>query len=372
MRRIITLYSKLLGNFRNAGIIGVTATPLSADVNLPMRKNYDELIIGENISSLIAQGFLARPKTWRYDVELNTLKTGLHGDFTVSTSDELYSSPAMLDLLLHAYEAHAKNKKTLIFNNGIFTSKNVCKLFSDAGYPVKHLDNHTPAAERTEILKWFKKTKSAVLTSVSILTTGFDEPTVQTVILNRATTSLTLYHQMIGRGSRCLPQKKSFQIIDLGNNTDRFGDWSQPVDWQQVFDHPEAYYEAMHTKTEFEAHQLPSDLRGKFPNSLQISFDIQQAYQGALQNNVKAKVVLRDSIRQHALMCADNSETIDGALALAGELDKEIAWRVKQYSKCLGKVTKNYTEWLQEDYHTKLKLLITKIMQRRAYLKKVG
>jgi superfamily II DNA or RNA helicase len=365
-------FHKLLGNFQKAGIIGVTATPFSSDINLPMRKNYDQLIVGESISSLITHGFLAKPKTWRYDVELNTLKTGLHGDFTVSTSDELYSSPAMLDLLLHAYETHSKGKKTLIFNNGIFTSKNVYKLFLDAGYAIRHLDNHTPPVERAETLKWFKKTKSAILTSVSILTTGFDEPTVQSVILNRATTSLTLYHQMIGRGSRRLPQKKSFNIIDLGNNTDRFGEWHHPVDWQQVFDHPEAFYEALHSKTEFEAHQLPSDLRAKFPNSLQITSDIQQAYQDAMDNQVKPKMVIRNSIRQHALMCADNSETIMEALTLSEELDKEINWRVKQYCKCIGKVTKNYTEWLQEDYKAKLKALLTRLMQRRAYLKKAS
>jgi superfamily II DNA or RNA helicase len=53
------------------------------------------------------------------------------------------------------------------------------------------------------------------LTSVGILTTGFDEPTVDTIILNRATKSLTLY-QMIGRGSRKLPNKDMFTVIDLG------------------------------------------------------------------------------------------------------------------------------------------------------------
>jgi superfamily II DNA or RNA helicase len=365
-------FHKLLGKFKNARIIGVTATPFSSDINLPMRKHYDELIVGESISSLITQGFLARPKNWRYDVELNTLKTGLNGDFTVSTSDALYSSPAMLELLLHAYETHSKNKKTLIFNNGIFTSKNVYKLFADAGYPVRHLDNHTSSVERAEILKWFKKTKAAILTSVSILTTGFDEPTVQTVILNRATTSLTLYHQMIGRGSRRLPQKKIFNIIDLGNNTDRFGEWQTPVDWQQVFDHPEAFYEAMHSKTEFEAHQLPADLRSKFPNSVQLSFDVQKAYQDAVDSGMKPKIVIRNSIRQHAVLCADNSQTVMEALTLTQELDKEINWRVKQYCKCIGKVTKNYMEWLQEEYKSKLKLLLTKIVQRREYLKKAG
>lgn len=359
-------FAKLLNKFSNARVIGVTATPLSSDINLPMRKNYTELVVGESIASLIGNGFLARPVTWRYDVELNTLKTGQHGDFNVSTSDELYSSPAMLELLVHAYEAHAKNKKTLIFNNGIFTSRNVLKVFGDAGYPARHLDNHTLPAERVAILKWFRKTKGAILTSVSILTTGFDEPTVQAVILNRATTSLTLYHQMIGRGSRRLPHKKSFAIIDLGNNTDRFGPWQAELDWQQVFDNPEAFYAATHTQTGMDAHHLPSALRAKFPNSLQLTFDVQQAFQNAVANQLKAKIVIRDSIRQHALMCIENSETINGALLLSEELHREIDWRVKQYAKCLGRVTKNYTEWLQSDYKQKLRIIIQKLMARRA------
>ncbi len=63
-------------------------------------------------------------------------------------------------------------------------------VFSAAGYPIKHLAHDNTSAEGTAILKWFKQTK-AILTSVSILTTGFDEPSVRSVILYRATTSLT-------------------------------------------------------------------------------------------------------------------------------------------------------------------------------------
>ena len=361
-------FQKLLGNFKNATIIGVTATPFSSDINLPMHKSYNELIIGEAIGSLIEQGFLAKPKTWRYDIELNSLKTGVHGDFNVSTSDALYAAPAMLELLLHAYEANSKNKKTLIFNTGIFTSRAVCQMFTDAGYDCRHLDNKTSATERADILKWFKKTKGAILTSVSILTTGFDEPSVQTVILNRATNSLTLYHQMIGRGSRRLPQKKTFNIIDLGNNTDRFGEWNAPVDWKYVFENPEQYHEKMNTHTEYESHNIPVEVRSKFPNSLEVSFDVQEAHRQTVENNLKPKIVIRDSLRQHALMCADNAETITDALHLSEELDKEINWRIKQYAKCLGKVTKNYTEWLQSDYRAKLRILIQKIMHRRELL----
>jgi superfamily II DNA or RNA helicase len=71
--------------------------------------------------------------------------------------------------------------KTLIFNNGINTSLYVYETFR-AGYPIRHLDNTSSTEERKDILQWFKK-HPMQLTSVGILTTGFDEPTVDTIIL---------------------------------------------------------------------------------------------------------------------------------------------------------------------------------------------
>ena len=357
-------FNKLISEFENALIIGVTATPLSSDVALPMHDTYQQLIIGEGISELISNGFLARPTTWRYDVELNSLEKGSGGDFTISTSDELYSSPAMLDLLLHAYESHSKNKKTLIFNNGIFTSRNVCNHFDKAGYKIRHLDNAATAEEREDILKWFRTTSDAILTSVSILTTGFDEPTIKTVILNRATTSLTLFHQMIGRGSRSLPRKKTFTIIDLGNNIERFGEWQSRVDWQYIFDHPDEFLDGINSQSSSSAHHLPSDLRAHFPNTLELTFDIQEAYRRVIAEQGKPLLVLRDSIRQHALMCIENADTVSAALDLAKELGNEIYWRVKQYTKCLGNVTRNYREWLQSDYRERLHSLIPRLMAK--------
>jgi superfamily II DNA or RNA helicase len=361
-------FHKLLEKFPGARIIGVTATPFSADAALPMKSFYSELVLGEQINSLIEQGFLAKPKSFGYEVELNTLNRGIHGDFTVSSSDELYSSKAMLDLLIHAYRGHALGKKTLIFNNGIFTSRKVLEVFQQAGYPIRHLDNQTENAERVEILKWFKKTKGAILTSVSILTTGFDEPSVQSVILNRATTSLTLYHQMIGRGARRLPGKKTFNIIDLGNNAERFGEWDAPVDWQHVFENPEIYHQIL-AKANDDLHQMPAEMRNRFPNSTGISFDVLTAYQTAMDKGEKARTVLRDSIMQHAMMCTDNADTVSKAFELAKELDKEIDWRIKQYGKCLGVVTRNYIKWLGSDYRSRLHGLIEKVMSRRAAMR---
>src|SRR5690606_27420061 len=150
------------------------------------------------------------------------------------SSEALYTNSYMISKLVFAYEEMSKDKKTLIFNNGINTSKEVYYAFKRAGYNIKHLDNTCTKQERKDILKWFKNTPNGILTSVSILTTGFDEPTVESVILNRATRSLTLYFQMIGRGSRVLENKSKFTVIDLGNNVVRFGPWQQPDAWQHI------------------------------------------------------------------------------------------------------------------------------------------
>jgi len=357
-------FQKLLDKFKNAIIIGVTATPLSSDSTMPLHKNYSELIVGEDIRSLIDQGYLAKPKTHKYTVELNSLVTASHGDYTVASSDLLYSSEPMLELLFDAYSKHCNGKKTLIFNNGIFTSKRVMQLFNNAGYAIKHLDNKTPKEERIATLKWFKETKGAILTSVSLLTTGFDEPSVQSVILYRATNSLTLFHQMIGRGSRRMNNKKTFTILDLGNNIERFGEWDAPMDWKYIFENPESYLFKENKGSDYESHIISGELRSKFPKTLELSFDVESAYLSALQNNEKSKTVIRDCIRQHTLMCIENAETITEALHLADELETEISWRVKQYCKYLENATKNYTQWLQDDYKAKLKTMIQKLMHR--------
>ena len=61
----------------------------------------------------------------------------------------------MQEKLLYAYEEKAKGTKTLIFNNGINTSKQVQAMFAEEGYPCMHLDNTHSEKERADILAWF-------------------------------------------------------------------------------------------------------------------------------------------------------------------------------------------------------------------------
>ena len=46
-------FRKLFRHFDNQNLLGVTATPLSSNIKLPLKDNYQELLVGESISKLV-------------------------------------------------------------------------------------------------------------------------------------------------------------------------------------------------------------------------------------------------------------------------------------------------------------------------------
>jgi DNA repair protein RadD len=80
----------------------------------------------------------------------------------------------------------------------------------------------TPKADRERILSNFKSGKTKVVVNVGVLTTGFDYPELDTVVIARPTKSLALYYQMIGRAIRPFPGKNGW-AVDLCGNIKRFG-----------------------------------------------------------------------------------------------------------------------------------------------------
>jgi superfamily II DNA or RNA helicase len=352
-------FRKLFKFFEQCFILGVTATPLSSNIKLPMKDNYNKLIVGDDISTLIKNGFLADADVYNYDVGLTGLKIGINGDYTVKSSEALYTNSSMQSKLLIAYEELAKGKKTLIFNNGIYTSKEVYYTFKKAGYNIQHLDNTASKQDRKDILKWFHTTPDAVLSSVSILTTGFDEPSVESIILNRATRSLTLYFQMIGRGSRIYKDRKTFQVIDLGNNVARFGPWNQPVDWKHIFKFPDFYLDNMVDDEVIERdfiYTMSDALKRKFKKSMSLDFDVKAEYKDVINLGKKSFTVIERSIAQHSKVCVENSEDVYDARDLTKDLQDEIAYRIRQYCYCIMNSTQNYKDWLFEEYNRRLRI----------------
>lgn len=352
-------FRKIFHYYQNANILGVTATPLSSNRALPLNDNYNKLLVGESISSLIEGGYLSDAETYTYDVNLHGLKIGTNGDFTVSSSELVYGNYFMQEKLLFAYEEVAVNDKTLIFNSGIETSMRVEELFKKRGYPIRHLDSTFSDKDRKEILQWFKEVPNAILTSVGILTTGFDEPTVNTIILNRATRSLTLYHQMIGRGSRRLKNKNRFKVIDLGNNVRRFGLWQDYINWQDAFRFPDRFLESKLSESddlEFEVeYEFPKGLKEKIDTAMLDSFSMKEIYYELLDNGEKGKKAVDQSMENHFAVIKKAAKDFQEALDIQTALQEHIEYRIKLYTKCISKSTTNYLKFLIETYNRQLR-----------------
>lgn len=69
----------------------------------------------------------------------------------------------------------------------------------------------------------FKRGEVRVLVSVDVLTTGFDAPLVDCIVMLRPTQSTGLYVQICGRGMRLAPGKVDCLVLDYGENIARHG-----------------------------------------------------------------------------------------------------------------------------------------------------
>jgi superfamily II DNA or RNA helicase len=250
-------FNKIIRFFMKEYIIGVTATPLSSSKKEPMNKYYGTLVTGPSIKTLIKLNYLSQNITRAPKEVIDKAKLAIAstGDYDIQQMAEEFMKTKYVMSTYQAYKRFARNKKTIIFNVNVEHSKEVTEMFETFDYPCKHVDATTTEDERAKIFKWFHDTENAILCNVGIATLGFDEPTIECVIVNRATTSMPLWLQMCGRGSRYCSQewcdenqyrypytlkpKVKFQIIDMGGNCITHGDWCDDRDWHYIFNNPE-------------------------------------------------------------------------------------------------------------------------------------
>lgn len=234
-------FNKIYEHFPTSLIIGFTATPISASKKIPLKTFFDDIVSPVSIQHLIDQGHLAKNITISVKNGVNRKSLKVRGgEFDERIMASIYSQGKHVKNTVKAYEQYALGEKTVIFNCNIAHSQLVTQAFVEAGLNCRHLDGNAPKQERLETLKWLAETHDAILSSVNLVTTGFDEPTVRVILVNRATMSLTLWLQMTGRGSRPIPGvKDTFKIIDLGSNVATHLDWNYPHDWKEIFHNPD-------------------------------------------------------------------------------------------------------------------------------------
>lgn len=214
----------------NVRVIGLTATPFRLGSGIVCKPGniLNHICYDANVKELILQGWLCPLRTKRgiECANLTDVKIASTGEFASDEMQLAFESiiePACREIAGFC----ADRNSVLVFAAGIEHAHMVADIL---GGDV--VTGSTPTDERARIIARFRSGESKYLVNVNVLTTGFDAPNVDSVILLRATMSAGLYCQMVGRGLRKHSSKEDCLILDYGDNAVRHG----PIDQIEVHD----------------------------------------------------------------------------------------------------------------------------------------
>lgn len=234
------MYKSFLDQLR-CKILGVTATPyrLSSSqgfgsmlkfITRTRPAIFKEVIYHVQVSTLLDMGYLAKlnyypmnPIGWN-ELNLKTNSTG--ADYTDRSVVREYERIDFYGYLVHIVQRlmnpreGGKRKGILVFTRFLKEAERLT--WSIPGCAI--VSGDTPKSTREMILRQFKAGEIPVVANVGVLTTGFDYPELDTIVMARPTMSLAMWYQIVGRAIRPHPLKEYGWVVDLCGNVKRFGE----------------------------------------------------------------------------------------------------------------------------------------------------
>lgn len=216
-------YRQIIARFPAAKILGLTATPQRLD-GKGLGSIFEELVIGPTVAQLIAAGFLCTPKYYAPPSELDmsgVRKTA--GDFNRGQTAERVDRPRITGNAVEHYARICPGKPAVAFCCSVKHAEHVRDQFIAAGFPAASIDGTLSDDDRIDRVEALSSGRINVLTSVDVISEGFDLPAVTSAILLRPTESLSLHLQQIGRVLRPKADGSGAVILDHVSNCMRHG-----------------------------------------------------------------------------------------------------------------------------------------------------
>lgn len=210
-------YKKVLGYFDKANILGVTATPDRGDMR-NLGSFFDSLAYEYPLTKAIKDQYLCKimAQTIPLNIDLSSVKLQ-NGDYAAGDLGNALDPylEQIADIMAQKYA----DRKTICFLPLVETSKKFRDLLIERG--VNAFEVNGNSSDRKEVLEMFDTVKSGVLCNSMLLTEGYDNPSIDCVVVLRPTKIRSLYCQMIGRGTRLHPGKDHLLILDFLWHTTR-------------------------------------------------------------------------------------------------------------------------------------------------------
>ena len=196
-------------------LVGFTATPKRGD-GQGLDTVFQEIGFSRTLPEMIDAGHLCPLRAFRVETEidLSRVKTRM-GDFVAAQLSDAVNVAERNDIVIEVYREHLDQRQALCFCVDVAHARDLAQSFCDAGIACASVTGDMPSEKRRQVLKSFRQAELAVLTNCMVLTEGYDEPSIEGILLARPTKSVVLYAQMIGRGTRLHPGKENVTIIDI-------------------------------------------------------------------------------------------------------------------------------------------------------------
>lgn len=225
---------------KNRQVVGLTATPYRLDkcaggsmlkfLTRTRPRIFSKVIYCCQIGELLSKGFLANLSYYDItSIDLRRVRSNSTGaDYDEKSLIAEYERSGFYDKLSNTVvkvmqpKSGIPRKGILVFTAFRKESESLVSKLQSLGIKAAIVTCDTPKREREDILQRFKKGEIKVVSNCGTLTTGFDYPELDTVILARPTKSLALFYQMVGRAIRPSEGKIGW-VVDMAGNYSRFG-----------------------------------------------------------------------------------------------------------------------------------------------------
>lgn len=225
---------------KNRQVVGLTATPYRLDraeggsilkfLTRVRPRIFSKVIYCCQIGELLSKGYLADLHYYDLtELDLRRVRSNSTGaDYDERSLLAEYERCGFYDKLSNTVvkvlqpKSGIPRKGVLVFTAFTKEARQLVDKLQSIGVNSAIVTGETPKKEREAILEGFKRREIKVVANVGVLTTGFDYPALDTVVLARPTKSLGLYYQMVGRAIRPFDGKEGW-IVDLSGNYSRFG-----------------------------------------------------------------------------------------------------------------------------------------------------
>lgn len=240
-----TMYKKVFDELRTRNpklkVIGLTATPY----RLGHGKITEDGIFTDvcfdmtgmkAFNWLLQEGYLAPlvPKPTRALLDMDGVGM-VGGEFNQGQLQLAVDKHEVTEAALRETMERAHGRRHwLIFASGVEHAHHVSDMLNAMGVSCLCVHSNTKEfpmsdTQRDDNIKAFKEGRVTAVVNNNVLTTGFNFPAIDLIVMLRPTASTVLWVQMLGRGTRPWHSKVDCLVLDFARNTARLGPINDPV-----------------------------------------------------------------------------------------------------------------------------------------------